>query len=179
MFGIPLTAYALKTSVLLNVGLVVLLIAGLGFQQYRVVSAQKETAEAKTETAKVKTEFAKYKTKIAEERLAFETAARKKEQENTKKLAEITDTFTKELTDVREETEKVVADLRAGNLRLRRHWEAAIATSELSQNAASLARADEDAELRRNSVGRILRAVGQCQAQVIGLQAVVRVCQNE
>jgi len=67
----------------------------------------------------------------------------------------------------------VVADLRAGNVRLRRQW-AACETNRVSESAASVAERDALAELRRKDQGDLVRVgrdaddhVRACQATVI------------
>ena len=143
-----------------------LLIAFIGVQQYRVHSAQ-------AETAKVKTELAQVREAIAMERADFEAAARKAERESAERIAAIAAAHEKELSDAQAKSEAIAADLRSGQLRLRQQWQGCVATSSLSATIASAASADADADLRRSGAGDLVRAVDQCEAQVRGLQRVV------
>lgn len=77
------------------------------------------------------------------------------------------------------ESDRVIADLRAGNLRLRQLWQAQAATADLSQAVARAAQSDEGARDREESAGRIVRAADECDAQVRGLQAVIEADRRE
>lgn len=68
--------------------------------------------------------------------------------------------------------ERVVADLRAGNLGLRNRW-AGCETGRLSEATASAAVVDATTRERQESAGRIVRAATECDEQVIGLQSLV------
>lgn len=67
----------------------------------------------------------------------------------------------------------VVADLRAGNLQLRRQW-AACETSRVSESAAGIAERDALAELRAKDQGDLVRIGRDADDQVKACQAVVR-----
>ena len=71
------------------------------------------------------------------------------------------------------ESDRVIADLRAGNLRLRQLWQAQAATADLSQAVARAAQPDEGARDREESAAAIVRAADECDAQVRGLQRVI------
>ncbi len=71
------------------------------------------------------------------------------------------------------ESDRIIADLRAGNLRLRQLWQAQAATADLSQAVARAAQTDEGARDREESAARIVRAADECDAQVRGLQRVI------
>ena len=75
--------------------------------------------------------------------------------------------------DAKAESDRLLADLRADNRKLRSHWQAALATNELSRAAAASGFADGGAELRQRDIADIRGIVGRCQANVRGLQAVV------
>lgn len=151
----------------LAIGAVVALVVLLGVQTYRVASIKADLAESKTELADLKAA-------IASEREAFQAAARAKEAEQAKAIAAITDTYTRELADAQQTHDAVVADLRDGVLKLRRHWQGYLATSELSEAAAAAAVADGSADDRGESAGRIVRAAAEADAQIRALQGVVR-----
>jgi len=166
MFGIPLTATALKYSVLANIGLTLLLLGSNGWQQYRVMSAQLETAGVEAKLAGVEAD-------IAKQRLAFEAAARETEKRHQKVVAEITDTYAKEMADAKLESDVLVADLESGARRLRAHWQGCVATTELSRAAGAAAVADGGAELRAADSGRLARTGAEADAKVRALQAYI------
>lgn len=80
--------------------------------------------------------------------------------------------FEEELRNAKDRSDSVIADLRAGNLRLQQRW-AGCETQRLSDAAAAAVEPDAAAGDREESAGRIVRAAAQCDAQVRGLQALV------
>lgn len=167
MIKIPLTAAALKYSLMANVALAVLLVAGVGYQQYRVQSAQLDTAKAVTELAELKAA-------IATEREAFEVKARELENAKAAAVIAVTDKYEKEKADAKQTHDAVVADLRAGNLKLRRHWQGYLATSQLSEAAAAAAVTDGSAGLRETGAGNLVRVGATCDARVNAMIGVIR-----
>jgi hypothetical protein len=77
------------------------------------------------------------------------------------------------------ESDRVIADLRAGNLRLRQLWQAQAATADLSEAVVRAAQPDEGARDREESAARIVRAADECDAQVRGLQRVIEADRRE
>ena len=77
------------------------------------------------------------------------------------------------------ESDRIIADLRAGNLRLRQLWQAQAATADLSQAVARAAQPDEGARDREESAAAIVRAADECDAQVRGLQQVIEADRRE
>jgi GTP1/Obg family GTP-binding protein len=96
------------------------------------------------------------------------------ERQAAKALAEVAAQYEQDKRNAQVAQERVVADLRAGNLRLRKLWEAERATDELADAATAARHADELAQLRREAAGRIVRVGAEADAQVRGLQKVVR-----
>ncbi|TDB28418.1 hypothetical protein ATCM_12545 [Stenotrophomonas sp. ATCM1_4] len=72
----------------------------------------------------------------------------------------------------------VVADLRAGNLQLRRQW-AACETNRVSESAAGAAERDALAELRAKDQGDLVRIGREADDQIRACQAVVRSDRNQ
>ena len=68
----------------------------------------------------------------------------------------------------------LVASLRAGNERLHQRWQAALATGDLSRTVASAAESDAAARDREESAARAVRAAADADAQIRGLQEVIR-----
>ncbi|HDS1631582.1 TPA: endopeptidase [Stenotrophomonas maltophilia] len=84
--------------------------------------------------------------------------------------------FEKEKNDAQKASDRLVADLRAGNQRLHQRWQATVATAELSAAAAAASQPDGRADDRIESAGRAVGAAAQCDAQVRGLQAYALLC---
>lgn len=85
-------------------------------------------------------------------------------------------TYEKEKNDAQKASDRLIADLRAGNQRLHQRWQASIATAELSAAAAAASQSDGRADDRIESAGRVVGAAAQCHAQVRGLQAYALLC---
>ncbi|WP_423159382.1 endopeptidase [Stenotrophomonas geniculata] len=85
-------------------------------------------------------------------------------------------TYEKEKNDAQKATDRLVADLRAGNQRLHQRWQATVATAELSAAAAAASQPDGRADDRIESAGRAVGAAAQCDAQVRGLQSFALLC---
>lgn len=84
--------------------------------------------------------------------------------------------YEKEKNDAQKASDRLIADLRAGNQRLHQRWKASIATAELSAAAAAASQSDGRADDRIESAGRVVGAAAQCDAQVRGLQAYALLC---
>lgn len=111
---------------------------------------------------------------IATQRAAFEAHARQREREQHQALAGIRLIFAREMQDAQNDHDTVVAELRADNLRLRRHWQGCAATAQLSAAVAAAAGADGGAELRARGAADLVRAGAQCDARIRALQSAVR-----
>lgn len=99
-----------------------------------------------------------------------EAKARATEQRRVEDLAELAAKHEKELQDAQVRSDRVVADLRAGNLRLRQHWQGAIATCDLSRDSAAAIAAEREAELREQGAADLVRLAAEADAQVRALQ---------
>lgn len=115
---------------------------------------------------------------VATQRAEFEAKARRQEREQHQALAGLRVIFDKEMTDANTKHDAVVAAQRAGTLKLRQHWEARVATAELSTAAAAAARADEGAELRATGAGDLVRVGARCDARIRALQGDARICRG-
>lgn len=85
-------------------------------------------------------------------------------------------TYEKEKDDAQKASDRLIADLRAGNQRLHQRWQATVATAELSAAAAAARQPDGRADDRIESAGRAIGAAAECDAQVRGLQEFARLC---
>lgn len=84
--------------------------------------------------------------------------------------------YEKEKANAQTASDRVIADLRAGNLRLHQRWQASVATGQLSAAAAAASEPDGAADDRIESAGRAIGAAAQCDAQVRALQAYALLC---
>lgn len=84
--------------------------------------------------------------------------------------------YEREKVDAQTASDRVIADLRAGNLRLHQRWQASVATGQLSAAAAAASEPDGAADDRIESAGRAIGAAAQCDAQVRALQAYALLC---
>lgn len=99
--------------------------------------------------------------------------ARAEEQAKASALAQVAEEYERGKKDGKASADRIVADLLAGNQRLRDIWQGHQATDRVSGTAASPGEFDAEARLRAESAGRIIGAVAECEAQVTGLQAIV------
>lgn len=112
--------------------------------------------------------------------LAADAAAKLDATEKARHLEQLqADTFAaqaakyeKDKTDAQADADRTIADLRAGNLRLRAAWRCP-AAAHLPAAAASAAQPDAAADDRAASAGRIVRAAADADAQIRGLQAIL------
>ncbi len=99
--------------------------------------------------------------------------ARAEEQAKANALAQVAEEYERGKKDGKASADRVVADLLAGNQRLRDIWSGHQATDRVSGIAASPGEFDAEARLRFEGVGGVLATVAECEAQVTGLQAIV------
>lgn len=107
------------------------------------------------------------------ERIATEAANQYKDALATAQNA-VSAAYEKGKADAEANAKRVVADLRAGNLVLRDRWTSCQASSGLPRPAADTGEPDAGTADRDESAGRIVQAAAQCDAQVKGLQNLLR-----
>jgi hypothetical protein len=139
----------------------VLLLAGIAVWQRGTV-AQAERARDNAQTAKA----------VAEQERDNAIAVIAVERQRVKRADTIAAKTHEEMRDAESKGVAVAAGLRAGNLRLQQRW--AACEARVSDLAASAGQPDGAADDRADSAGRIVRAAAACDAQVRGLQALVR-----
>lgn len=116
---------------------------------------------------------------IALDRAASERAARQAEANHRAALRQLEQAHAQEMEDARLNEAAVVADLRAGHLRLQRLWRGCEdATARVPDTPATAGGADGESGLRAEAAARIVRAGAEADAQVRGLQAAVKACQT-
>lgn len=119
-----------------------------------LAESRKEAAESRAETA-------------------AHVAARTAEREQADKLASIGATHEQDRQAAEAVPAAVVADLRAGNVRLRREW-AGCETQRLSEASAAAAERDALAAVREQLAGEIVRIGRDADDHVRACQAVIR-----
>ena len=107
------------------------------------------------------------------ERTATETANRYKDALATAQNA-VSAAYEKGKADAEANAKRIVADLRAGNLVLRDRWASCQASLGVSTAPAAPSEPDAGTADRNESAGRIVQAAAQCDAQVKGLQNLLR-----
>lgn len=106
--------------------------------------------------------------RVAEVNKTLDTERRKAQA-----LAAVADQYEADKREIEARTETLVADLRAGNVRLHNRWKGCEATSELSGAVAGALSADAAARDREESASRIVQAADEADAIIRGLQAVI------
>ena len=139
-------------------GLLLASMLGLGYALWMA-----ERAGAQADKAKAEAESAKAAADMLVEVIEAERA-------HAADLARIATTYEQEKIDAQAAADRVVADLRADNLRLSKRWAGCPAVPEA---AATAGEPDAAADDRIESAARIVRAAAECDAQVRGLQAVI------
>jgi len=139
----------------------VLLLAGIAVWQRGTV-AQAERARDNAQTAKA----------VAEQERDNAIAVIAVERQRVKRAEAVATQYEQEKADAKSKGAAVADGLRAGNLRLQQRW--AGCEARVSDLSASSGPVDDRADDRADSAGRIVRAAAACDAQVRGLQALVR-----
>ena len=103
---------------------------------------------------------------------AAQQDARATEHASAERANEIAESYERGKQDAQVTSDRIAADLRAGNLKLRNAW-AGCETHRLSDATASASRIDAGADDRAASASRIVRAAAEADAQIRGLQALV------
>lgn len=119
-------------------------------------------------------ELHRYQGEVKAERTKAEREARDREAQHRQELADIDARHQQELRNAQATAGRVVADLRAGNLRLRREWAGCETAARVSEATAGTSSAYAAAELRAAAAGRIVRIGAECDARVRGLQQVIK-----
>lgn len=153
--------------------LVAFLCAVSGAVGYRCFQWGQASGEAKvraTELAQARAE-----TKAAQESARLQAEQAKRYQTRSESMAATATQYQEALKDANRKHDRTVADLRSGNLRLSKLWQGcASRVSPTGEATSGESGADGDADDRAESAGRIVRAAAECDAQVIGLQKILR-----
>lgn len=116
---------------------------------------------------------AKIQLEDAQNLAKLQADARAAERAQIAKFNEIAEQRERENVEAQAKADRVIADLRAGTLRLRREW-AGQANQCVPGTGAAASVGDANAELREQSASRIVRVAAEADAQIRELQAVIR-----
>src|SRR5690606_39864802 len=106
---------------------------------------------------------------------ALRTSERRREAEQVRaqRMYELAAEYEQERKDAQAVADRTIADLRAGNVRLREQWRGC-PEPHMPGLDASAGEPDAAERDREESAGGIVRAAVECDAQVRGLQGVIR-----
>lgn len=112
--------------------------------------------------------------KALAEAIAERDLARRIERDLWSAVADITAQNEQDKRDAQAAADRLAADLRAGNVKLRNRWQGCQATGRVSGAAASAAESDAAARDREESAGRAIRAADEADATIRALQKILR-----
>lgn len=144
-------------AILLAFGLVI----GWGFWQ----RGSKESALRAMDAAQAESRSLRADLAVAQETIDTE-------RQYAQRLQAIATRYEGDKNAIERQAASDLADLRSGNLRLREQWRGCEARQ--AQVGGAAGQSDGGADLRAESASRIVRAAAECDAQVKGLQAVIR-----
>ena len=107
------------------------------------------------------------------ERVATEAASRHKDELTAAQNA-VSAAYEKGKNDAEAAAKRTIADLRNGTVVMRERWTACKASADLPAATAGSSEPDAAAADREQSAVRIVQAAAQCDAQVKGLQELLR-----
>lgn len=107
--------------------------------------------------------------KVATAKFNAETA--KKDAAQAEKLAQVGFQYERDKAHALDQKDAVIADLRSGAIVLRKQWRCPKAPMSDAPSGSGVA--DDAADVQFTSAGDLVRITDTCQAQVIGLQAIL------
>lgn len=116
-------------------------------------------------------EISKINARVESDRLKAEQEARAKEQLAADTLAHIQDQNEQDRADAQAQYEKDVADLRAGNLRLRKQWQCP--STSVPGTTSGSGEPDAAADQRAADAANLVRIAADADAQIKALQQIV------
>jgi len=159
----------IRATVFAGTALLALLLAGV--QTWRLDSAQDAIADMSLQVAKDQAALAAAQVEASE-------SARLDEQNMARAANAAAAAYEQGKADAEQAAADVVAGLRAGNLRLRDQWQGCKAGG-VSSPSGTAREPDAAAADRNDSAGRIIGAGAACDAQVIGLQELIRAYRSQ
>jgi hypothetical protein len=149
---------------------------GYGFAMLAVVSAifgagyWVAHVQGSASLATLQSQWDKERVNLANQRADAEVAQHKAEQVQADAIGKAAANYEQGKKDAEQNAKQAIADLDAGNRRLRDQWATCRTTSAAVSSAASGSVTDGEGRLREDGIRRVLSAIGQCQAQRDGLQ---------
>lgn len=137
------------------------LLASLAFGGAQCSGKQRALVRAADAEAKLSANIADY----AVAREQFQKAARDQERRHQSEMNKVAAHYAQQRKDDVDAEKRLVADLRAGNQRLRQQWRGCQAAAGVPEAGGSVGGADGEDRLREASAGRIVGAVRACQSQ--------------
>ena len=159
----------IRATVFAGIALLALLLAGV--QTWRLDSAQDALADMALQAAKDQAAIAAAQVEASE-------SARQVEHEMANAANAAAASYEQGKRDAEQAARVVVAGLRAGNLRLRDQWQGCKARG-VPGVAGAASEPDAASADRNDSAGRIIGAGAACDAQVIGLQELIRAYRSQ
>ena len=129
----------------------------------------------KAETAQVQAEYDAYKKTVQEAAQRQRASNLAKEESDRKAFQQIAEQHAKEIEDAKAKADRIAADLRAGNIKLRKHWRGC-ATPQAADRSSGI---DEEAELRVQGAAEDVRDGAEADGWIEGLQKVVEQLQKQ
>lgn len=126
--------------------------------------------------AEAEAKLSAYKTEVQKAVAIRLTQNKIKEAEDRKVFAEIAEQYKKDIADAKAKGNRIAADLRAGNIKLRKQWQGCSVPTKAADGSAGI---DEDARLREESAGRIIGNAAEADSWIRALQDTIRQLQKE
>lgn len=146
-----------KWPLIAGIGLILALLAALGVQEYRIRGMKLDAAQ----TAQ----------KQAETYAARLKAVADREHDTSERMTAIAEGTQHDIADIKARTSGIPAAIRAGTLQLRDYF---TSQAGVPASASSTGQPDEGARLRAEGYASLVRIPAECDAQVRGLQQLIR-----
>ena len=102
-----------------------------------------------------------------------EATARAKEQSDADRMAVIEQTYKQEQADAKAKSDRVIADLKSGALRMRKEWQCP-SDHNVPEAGSGVAGTDAIAQLRAEDASALVRLGAEADAEIRALQQVIR-----
>lgn len=112
---------------------------------------------------------------VAELTAKAEQSARAAEHASADQIASIDAIHQREMSDAQAAADRTIADLRAGNLRLRAEWSCtSVLAADVAKAAAGAGQPDAAADLRATGASHLVRNADEADSTIRALQATVK-----
>ena len=130
--------------------------------------------QARTEASEAREALANYKAEAEMAMSRYLEQARAQEHRHASDMERIAIEHQESLTNAQVKSDRLVADLRSGAIRLQDKWRGCVASTDVPDPLAGTREPDAAQRGREEGAARIIAAADACDAQVAGLQAVIR-----